>query len=43
MLEVVCRIVELADNMERCGHPLIHGSEGEFLFAPDAQETIRQR
>jgi hypothetical protein len=41
--EVVRRAEELADNMERCGHPFILGSECDVLFVPDAQETIRQK
>jgi hypothetical protein len=41
--EVVRRAEELADNMERCGHPFILGSECDVLFVPNAQETIRQK
>ena len=41
--EVVRRTEELADNMDRCGHPFILGSECDVLFVPDAQEKIRQK
>jgi len=43
MREVQRRTEELADNMVRCGHPFILGSECDVLFVPEAQDKIRQK
>lgn len=43
MEEVRRRTEELVDQMKKCGHPHILGSECDVLFVPESQETIRKK